>query len=402
VMATVMMQHPDLAGDYDPREIAMCCTMMSAFCLAVNSRVRCKERSRTHLTASTKWRQLESEVNSYLRYPPKTLLRRDQKMKDLLTGYSEATSFSPSVPHWKLPRCLAWLMEKCPSCLKCKTRQDPQQLTQMKTETEDDDAIEEDVPDNQRQEFNEADCDMLLIRYAQAEFISQACDKLAESKYTTSSVIGSCAGAAAIMSLASQAMSFSPTAPSWCLVVGGLSNVCLAGLSIAEGANGLDDQSKILQYCRNDFGAMAFKIYQALFCQPHVRASKLATKLNEEAEMLINKWVGHETLMMVFELETEAHRGADGVTALYKEAAQTFRSALSYQPPSEAHLSFGPSVPPFPFVENPSDVLSIGASNAEDEWSVDVAQPGVAMESNVLAVDEHGIMHMQGLQRNRQ
>merc|ERR1711865_478092 len=167
--------------------------------------------------------------------------------------------------------------------------------------------------------FEEKDVNKLLQRYAQAVFISQECDHLCEYYYAWSSGLGSLAGAAAIVALAFQAMSFSDTAPAWCRIVGSMGSVFLFGVSIVEGAHGYDDCSKLLHTGRTEFGAVAHEIYQALCFQPHFRWVRKASKLDKKARDVVDQWDADKEFSKVLDIGVKCHREADGVRKILKQ-----------------------------------------------------------------------------------
>lgn len=174
--------------------------------------------------------------------------------------------------------------------------------------------------------FSPADVKELLLRYAQLTCAHQKSDHLSESYYSKSSVLGSLAGAVAIIAMACQGMSFEPSAPLLCHVAGPLANACMMLLGIAYGVNGYEDLAKVLQECRSDCGSEAQEILQALYLQPNVNAPILAYKLKIKAQKVVDKWAHHQSLTDVFCVGTEVNRNTPEVQAILEEAESTLRN----------------------------------------------------------------------------
>merc|ERR1719162_1605094 len=247
-----------VGGSDNARLIAMSSTVVAAFALAVNSRLRCKERCNTHTTAHQMWRKLDEDIQKYLKFPPRLPQQRHLKMTDVRKLYQEALKSSPTVPQWINTICCCARKPKPPPALEAGIQES------LACWNLDDTLIEETFEGPQGC-FEDADVDRLLERYSQAMYIHDETDKLSERYYALSSTIGSCAGAMSVIALSFQAMSLSGEAPAWCHVIGSISSVGLFALSITEGANGFEETWKLLKDCRTEFVEIAHELQQALY-----------------------------------------------------------------------------------------------------------------------------------------
>lgn len=322
--AAVITENPNfveaVGGNNNARLIAMSSTVVAAFALTVNSRLRCKERSSNHLAAKDKWRKLDEFMQKYLDSAPRLPQQRAGKMTEVRALCKEALKSSPTVPQWiHRIRC---------RCRRPKPSNAPAQESSLQEPLNPCDDLEDAlVPEVRKGEtayFEEKDVEKLLKRFSQATYIHDETDKLSDWYYALSSTIGSCAGAMSVIALSFQAMSLSGEAPAWCHIVGSMSSVGLFALSITEGAHGFDENWKVSKETRTEFAEMAQELQQALYSQPHVCPRAYAKQLLERAQSLVTKWDGNPTMLKIYHIGDRANQEADGVIALLKKAKENY------------------------------------------------------------------------------
>lgn len=180
--------------------------------------------------------------------------------------------------------------------------------------------------------FHKGQRDRLFGRYAQALYAFQYCDEQCESYYALSSGLGALAGAVAIVALTFQALSYVGDAPAWCGLIGSAGNMVLSALSLVEGARGWEDIYQDLRTCRNEFGAAASELEQALCCQPHPRPDHMVKHLDKMFQSVMDKWNADRNFVKVINIGEKCHSEAEGVQDKLAEVRKKFEAITKLKP----------------------------------------------------------------------